>query len=201
MCGRYYLERTTLLPHEAAALLNERFERAVKLEGEVFPGDLAPVRAPNRRREKAAFAMEWGYTLPDGRRVINARSETAGEKPLFRDGMAHRRCVVPASRYFEWQREGKRRARYAVWAKDGGALCMAGVYRVEEGRAEFAILTRAPAEEIAFIHDRMPVLLPADLADAWLDAANDPKALLDQALREVAFAPDPGEAVQLGMEI
>ena len=201
MCGRYYLERTTLLPHEAAALLNERFERAVKLEGEVSPGDLAPVRAPNRRRQKAAFAMEWGYTLPDGRRVINARSETAGERPLFRDGMAHRRCVVPASRYFEWQRRGKGRARYAVWAKDGGPLCMAGVYRLEGRKAVFAILTREPAAEIAFLHDRMPVLLPENLADAWLDAANDPAELLRQALREVAFAPDPGETVQLGMEL
>ena len=117
--------------------------------------------------------MKWGYTLPDGKPVTNARSETAAEKPMFRDGMLNRRCLVPASNYFEWERRGRERVKYAIRPAGHPVLYMAGVYRMEGGRPVFAILTRAPAEPIAFIHDRMPVILPADAQAAWLDVRND----------------------------
>lgn len=202
MCGRYFMDEHELELREILAELNGRMPTApVKTAGEVFPGDAAPVLAPDRARRPGVFAMRWGYTLPDGRRIINARSETAAERPLFRDGMARRRCVVPASHYFEWARRGRARTRYAVRAREGGMLRMAGVYRLEGDRPVFAILTRAPAPEIAFIHDRMPVLLPPSLTEAWLDAAADPGSILAQALREVAFEKSPGATEQLGMEL
>ena len=112
MCGRYYIESedSTL---ELLAIIDEvnRKSKAgpVKM-GEIFPTDVAPVIANNRSQKQAAFAMRWGYSMGDDRRpIINARSETAASKPMFNDGMVHRRCLVPASYYYEWQvRMGRR---------------------------------------------------------------------------------------------
>ncbi|MGM9659509.1 MAG: SOS response-associated peptidase family protein [Faecousia sp.] len=64
--------------------------------GDVFPGDAAAVVASNRHCESQPFAMEWGYHLPDGKRIINARSETAAQKAMFADGIRQRRCLILA---------------------------------------------------------------------------------------------------------
>ena len=77
---------------------------AVKGAGEVFPGDRVPVLCLSRAGNLRPFAMDWGYTLSDGKRLINARSETAAEKPMFRESMRLRRCLLPMSAYFEWER-------------------------------------------------------------------------------------------------
>ena len=113
--------------------------------------------------------MKWGYTLPDGKQIINARSETAADKPLFRDGMLQRRCLIPATNYFEWEKRGRERIKYAIRQSDSPIMYMAGVYRIENGKPVFSILTREPAENIAFIHNRMPVILPSEAKDDWLN--------------------------------
>ena len=202
MCGRYFMDEDDIELREIIAEVNRRLPNAtVRASGEVRPADVAPVLAPDRRRRPSAFAMGWGYALPDGRRVINARSETAAEKPLFREGMAGRRCVVPASRYFEWERRSGARTKYAMGDAAGGLIYMAGLYRMEAGGPTFTILTRESAPNIAFIHDRMPVLLPKALVPAWLDPSADARPLLDGALTGVTFAKAPGEMEQLGMEL
>ena len=205
MCGRYYLERE-LGPEELRQVIDAVNRRVnagpVKTEGEVFPADTVPVIANSRALVPTPFAMTWGYTLPDGRRLINARSETARDKPLLRDGITRRRCVVPASWYFEWQRQGREKTKYAIRPADGGPTYLAGIYRLENGRPAFAVLTRAPADAISFIHDRMPVLLPRELLEAWLDPANPADALLRAAVTDVAYEKaDPSAPEQLGMEL
>ena len=194
MCGRY----TIWLNGEEDAeelreLMNELQRKApdaaaaIKL-GEIAPGDLAPVIAPNRLRVPAAFAMRWGYRLPGGKLVFNARSETALEKPLFRDGMLNRRCLAPAGSYFEWETRGREKIRYSIRPAGQPIAYLAGVYRIEDGAPAFALLTREPAENIAFIHDRMPVILPDFARSAWLDARNDARDVLKAALTDVNFA-------------
>ena len=131
--------------------------------------------------------MKWGYSLPDGKLIINARSETAAEKSLFRDGMLNRRCLVPASNYFEWEKRGREKVKYAIRPVGRPILYMAGVYRMEGGRPVFAILTREPAEPIAFIHDRMPVILPAEALAEWLDIRNDGRDVLKSALTDMSY--------------
>ena len=88
----------------------------------------------------AVFAMKWGYKLPSGQVIINARSETAAEKPLFREGLRHRRCVVPATNYFEWDKRGAEKIKYAINLEDEPVLYMAGIYRVEGGWLVFSML-------------------------------------------------------------
>ena len=170
MCGRYWIDdgRESIELKEIIEAVNRRvLVEPVKTAGEIFPADIVPVVANNKSMVPTAFAMQWGYTLPDGRRIINARSETAETKPMFADGMRQRRCAVPATNYFEWERAGKAKTKYAIRPTDGALFYMAGIYRIESGRPVFSILTREPAESIAFIHDRMPVILPRDLVRDW----------------------------------
>lgn len=196
MCGRYGIddERDSA---ELRRIIDEVNRRVVvepiKTSGEVFPADLAPVVANNRQLKSAAFAMRWGYTTPDGRRVINARSETAEIRPMFRDGMRQRRCAVPATCYYEWERSGRARTKYAVRPTDAGLFYMAGLYRIESDGPVFTILTRDPAESIAFIHDRMPVILPHELVKDWTNPRFSAGDILAHAVLDVAFAPEQTE--------
>ena len=189
MCGRYWIDdgRDSVELRGIIEQVNRRPANGpVKTSGEIFPSDVAPVVASSRRMTPAAFAMAWGYRLGDGKRIINARSETAAERPLFRDGMRQRRCAVPATRYFEWERSGGKRTKYAIWPEGGGLFYFAGLYRVEAGQPEFVILTRQPADSIAFIHDRMPVILPAELAADWTNPQCDAGDILNRAVLAVA---------------
>lgn len=187
MCGRYALpeEPDELLQGVLDSLNRRPLKAPLRTSGDVHPSEAAPVLAPTRRGGAAPFAMRWGYVLPDGRRIINARSETAAGKPLFRDGLRQRRCVIPAARYYEWDRKGSR-ARYAIHRPDGALMGLAGLYRQAEGGPEFVVLTRAPSPSVAWLHDRMPVLLPTALWTDWLRPDCDPDRMLAAAWTDLA---------------
>ena len=108
VCGRYYLAHSNAdqpsdeLNRIIAALNRKKTPASLKTSGEIFPSDIVPVLANNRQMEIEPFAMRWGYSFPNSRPIINARSETASLKALFKDGMLQRRCLIPASNYFEW---------------------------------------------------------------------------------------------------
>ena len=171
MCGRYYVasEDSAAELQQIIDILQRRVGMdAVKL-GEVCPSDQAVVIANNRSKEARPFAMRWGYSFPNSRPIINARSETASSKPLFRDGMLQRRCLVPASYYFEWEHIDGKSVKYALKPTDAQMIYMAGIYHMEHEVPTFTILTRAVSPDIAFIHDRMPVILPLDAKNDWLN--------------------------------
>ena len=188
MCGRYWIDdgRDSVELQGIIGQVNRRpAPGPVKTSGEILPSDVAPVVANSRRMTPAAFAMSWGYALGDGKRVINARSETAAQRPLFRDGMSQRRCAVPASCYFEWERAGGKRTKYAIRPRQGGLFYLAGLYRIAAGGPEFVILTRPPADSIAFIHDRMPVILPPERVADWTNPRCSAGDILAQAVLAV----------------
>jgi len=163
--------------------------------GEIFPGNIAPVLAA----EHEARFMLWGFpNLIAGKRpLINARSETAAVKRTFSDAMASRRCLVPASGYYEWKTIGKKhKEKYEFTLSDRETMYMAGIYSPEN---QFAILTRAASPSTGDIHDRMPVILPKTLGDVWLNES--PDVILD-ALTELQSRHIPGKnekAVQMSM--
>lgn len=190
MCGRYIINGD--LSSEELERIIDEVNRAnpggsIKTSGEIYPTDLAPVLAMSRAMNPRPFAMGWGYMLPDGKPVFNARSETAAQKPMFRDGMRQRRCAVPATGYFEWEHTASR-TKYAI-SPGAGLFFMAGIYRLEGGAPHFSILTRQSAEQIAFIHSRMPVILPGELVRDWLNPKYDADELLRHAVLSVAYAP------------
>ena len=181
MCGRYYITEEDSAA-ELQAIIDEinrkHGDTAIKT-GEIRPTDVAPVIANSRSMVASAFAMRWGYSMLDGKTAFNARSETAATRPMFQDGMSQRRCLVPAAYYFEWEKRGKERVKYAIGQDGCRVLYMAGIYRIEHGIPAFTILTRTPANNISSIHDRMPVILPIEAKADWLN----PKFMADEIIR------------------
>ena len=167
MCGRFYIaeEDTAEDLQRIIDSLNRRYNgnSPAKTKGEIRPTDIIPVIANSPSMAISAYAMKWGYTMPDGKPMFNARSETAATKPMFADGMKQRRCIIPATLYFEWEKHGTQKIKHAIFPTGSDMIYMAGVYRIEDKRAACSILTRTPADCIAHIHDRMPVILPGKL--------------------------------------
>lgn len=204
MCGRFYIESDDT-PEELIDLLNRAESKAQRSglqlrRGEICPGDCAAVLAVNRGGEPSAFPMRWGFTM-DKRLLINARCETAQEKPVFRDGIRNRRCLIPASAYFEWDHRVRPSPKYRFSIPEAPFLYLAGLYRYEEGCTwpVFTVLTRDAAPEVACFHDRMPVIIPGNLTGAWLDRDQAAQPLLDTAVTQLTWQREPGSAEQLSM--
>ena len=180
MCGRFFVE-TDDETEELRRLVSEMDRRTpglLKTSGEMAPGDTLPVLAPGRTRKSGLYAMRWGYRLCSGKLVFNTRSETAMEKPLFRNGIIERRCLIPASGYFEWDAS---HVRYRIRPRQSGRIYLAGIYRLEEQTPVFSVLTTSPADVIRPIHDRMPVILPEHSAAQWLERNADPAECIRQS--------------------
>ena len=194
VCGRYYIAEDDL-SDELSRMIDElnrkKTPEGLKTSGEIFPSDIVPVLANSRKQDVQPFAMRWGYAFPNGRPIINARSKTAAQKPMFKDGMRQRRCVIPASHYFEWERRGAARTKYAIRPARADTLYLAGIYHLENHDGvivpAFTILTRDAAPGIAFIHPRMPVLLPPDTTADWLNPSNNAEEVIAAALTEMEY--------------
>lgn len=196
MCGRYFMDSGDAGIDALIAEINRRTggDAPVIRCGEIRPTDTAPVIANSRRRTPRPFAMQWGFAGFGRvkRPVINARSETAAASPMFADAMKNRRCLVPASHYFEWQRRDGDRVKYAI-GTPGRMIYMAGLYRFEADRPlpVFTILTRKASPDVAHIHDRMPVILREALLDEWLSPDGDAQAVMDAAVESVSCQAVP----------
>ena len=187
MCGRFYVPEDASIQMIRAIV--ERLEhRNVKVKtGDVFPGDMAAVVASNRRLQPQPFAMEWGFRLSDGKRIINARSETAAQKAMFADGIRQRRCLIPAQHYYEWEKANGRKVKYAIEPEGAEGFFLAGIYRIEAGKPVFTVLTRNASECIAFIHERMPVILPGEATSDWLNPKYHGDDILKAAMTQMKY--------------
>lgn len=156
---------------------------------------------PGRRLETARWGLVpvWAKSRSVGSRAINARSETVLEKPTFRSAAVKRRALVPAEGYFEWQKDGSEKIPTYLHPQDEGIVAFAGLYEFwrdpelpdgEEGEwlMTTTILTRPAADALGHIHDRTPVIVPADLQDEWLDPELTEKAEIRTLLDGI---PDP----------
>ena len=159
MCSRYNLSAD---PRRLA----ERFRLSAPppdlSRPEIRPTDRALVVTPDGGRQ--GRALGWGLTSWDGKPLINARAETLTERKTFRP-LLERRCLVPATAYFEWRHDGGRRLKNRIAPADGGIVAFAGLR--DDDR--FVIVTCPAAPAIAAINDRMPVVLAGRAEDLWLD--------------------------------
>ncbi len=120
----------------------------------------------------------WAKDEKIGARAINARSETAPDKPMFRSSFARRRCLIPVDGFYEWERREKGKLPHYVHTTNGEPLPVAGLWsawhdpQTDERVLTCTILTGPPNRVVGKIHDRMPVILPRDRWDAWLDPDN-----------------------------
>jgi putative SOS response-associated peptidase YedK len=176
MCGRYTLTQE-----------QEALDAALGVEGllhprpryNVAPTQEAPVIVGSSSGPVGAV-MRWGL-IPSwaedprmGSRMINARSETVDRKPSFRVPFQRFRCLVPADGFFEWKEEGGRKVPFLIRLPSGEPFTFAGLWdrwSDPEGASirSFTILTREALPVLAPLHPRMPVILPQEARDAWLD--------------------------------
>lgn len=195
MCTRFYVEPDTdeireIIAEVQRSQLSGKFIKAgnaILTSGEIYPTNVVPVIAPNRQGRKAAFPMKWGFQIPGRSLIVNARSETAAEKPTFKEAWEKHRCIIPASWYFEWEHlignSGQKKTgdKYMIQPRGSAMTWLAGLYRLEDGLPSFTVLTREPTEELKRIHDRMPLILPKDRIEEWINPDSNPKDLLRYA--------------------
>ena len=141
--------------------------------------------------QRAGVLMRWGL-IPSWAKdkkmaQINARADTAAEKPMFRSAFKKRRCLVLANGYYEWSKVGKEKHPFLYQLKDGRAFGFAGLWETWNGDGApldtCTILTTDANELARQVHDRMPVILEGGSVDAWLDpAVEDPKSLVQLLL-------------------
>lgn len=196
MCTRFYMELSPeLRPYIEAAnrsplkdSMITRLGRPLKTQGEISPGDLVPVIATSQKGFLAAYPMAFGFRAKTGNLILNARTETAGQKPMFRESWARRRCIIPASWYYEWEHlvrsDGKKKTgdKYMFQPENSPVTWLCGLYRIDDGIPYFVILTRDAADEIRAIHDRMPLIMPSSAVSQWINPYSNPDNLVKMAL-------------------
>jgi putative SOS response-associated peptidase YedK len=173
MCGRF-----TIVP---TVDFHERFGLPagppVDPRYNVAPGQEVPVIV--RGEGNRLVPMAWGFLAPfvrdpsAGRPAINARAETLLERPSFRDAVQEHRCLVPASGFYEWRKEGRRRVPFYIRIPGAPLFAFAGLYGTLRDPAggehrTFAIITTEPNRLVAGFHDRMPAILPGEKEETWL---------------------------------
>jgi len=124
----------------------------------------------------------WSKDAAAGYRMINARAETAPEKPSFRGPFRKQRALIPADGFYEWKQEGTGKTPFALRLASREPFAMAGLWdrwRAPDGAEllTFTILTTSANPLVAGIHDRMPVILPREAEAAWLDPGSSPETL------------------------
>ena len=178
MCGRYQFScgnsraLRRIVRGLAALPGNEPWEG-----GEVFPGQKAPVLLEKQGR-LAATLFVWGFPGREKQGlVINARAESAPERPMFRSCVERRRCVVPCSGFYEWDAT---RHKYLFRRKGENEVYLAALYDRHEQQGRFCILTTAPNESVRGVHDRMPLVLAPGEVRPWLTDLGAALSLLKQ---------------------
>ena len=203
MCTRFFIdvsseEAQEIMEQAESSALLTRFRMKdpamPAFSGEVFPTNIIAAIAPDPKKRPRVYPMRFGFTLDrDNRPLVNARSETAGEKPMFRDAFRSRRCIIPASWYFEWEHKKDNTGKVSVGQKyliqpRGSAMTwLCGLYRIENGLPELVILTREPEGDLRRIHDRMPVILPKNRILQWISPDSKPEDLLKLSLTDMVF--------------
>ena len=185
MCGRYVLTTPgeVLAQIFATAPPPEELLEAIVPRYNIAPTQKVPIVRQAASGERELALARWGLVPPwakdpaIGNKLINARAETAAEKPSFRDAMKRRRCLIPADAFYEWKKLDKGKQPFLLRLRGGPTFAFAGLWshwKNPESGANLetcTILTTTPNELTATVHDRMPVILPATTWQRWLDEA------------------------------
>ncbi|MDO9226140.1 MAG: SOS response-associated peptidase [Pseudomonadota bacterium] len=185
MCGRYAFNATPAQVTEHFSLADVATDVATFMPRfNIPPGTDIPVIRQSPEGRRVLHLLRWGLVphwakdAAIGNKLNNARAETVAEKPSYREAFKRRRCLIPASGFYEWKAEGKLRQPYFISLKSGELLAMAGLWETwqsPEGDLlrSCAIITTGANALMQPIHDRMPVILAPEHWQAWLTASVD----------------------------
>lgn len=202
MCGRFHLEDS---PEDIGRSFDAVVRFSWKPRYNIAPTQRVAVMrrvlqlSGSSRRE--IVGMHWGLVpswakdVSIGSRMINARSETAPEKPSFRKAWVDRRCIVPASGFYEWKRLSEGKQPHLIRRVDGTVMGLAGLWESWRGPdgldlESVTLLTTSPNRFMKTIHDRMPVMLEREEWDSWMDDGRDGTSL--ERIAELAMPASEG---------
>jgi putative SOS response-associated peptidase YedK len=188
MCSRYFLDADgNVIAYTFAVTVDDRLRKRFN----IAPTQEAPIVRATRDGAGRELAMArwglvpfWARDLAIGTKMINARSEGVETKPAFKAAIEKRRCIVPATGFFEWQGVAGRKQPFAITLPERHVFGFAGLWeRWKPANGDpvetFTIMTTDANEAVAKIHDRMPVILPKESEDTWLHGeAGAARALL-----------------------
>lgn len=217
MCGRYTVFDPADISEMRAVIneINRRFSApggiATVKNGEIYPSDTAPALLPDKAEGQTAAPLKWGFPHPAGRGlIINARSESVAFRPMFRESFSCRRCVLPATGFFEWKhsvQSGRKEGKTLLRRTDAPVMYMAGLYNSfpkntsgqlsltdspedpAEQETAFVIITTGANEYVSPLHDRMPLILEPEQVISWLHDRERAAALLRQRGPALALTP------------
>jgi putative SOS response-associated peptidase YedK len=204
MCGRFF---STVTPSDLGLAFGLDVRSNMEPRDNIAPTQAVDVVRLSEQGKRQLTPMRWGLVPAWAKQVgttplINARAETVDEKPSFRGAYKYRRGIVPATGWYEWRTENKRKLPFAHRLPDQSLLGFACIWELWEGRGEgswlesFALLTMEAIGPAAAIHHRMPVLMHPDNYQSWLGGAREilprpsemPGHLIDQ-IEVVAVDP------------
>ncbi len=192
MCGRYALHAH---PEVVALLFGLSETPAFAARYNIAPAsDVLVVREGIERRNEAAMLRwglvpRWAKDPSIGARMNNARAETIAEKPSFREAWRRRRCLIPASGFYEWKDEGGKRQPYYVTPRAGELFAFAGIWEAWRDLQTCAVVTTEANAPMAAVHERMPVILAPGEYGVWLHGGEDERRAL--------LRPCPAEAIAI----
>jgi putative SOS response-associated peptidase YedK len=195
MCGRFVL--LSDWENIAREFDLNRIDKNLPATGDIQPGQES-ICVIRNQTSNVATVLLWGFLpppimqKPGSKLLINARAETIDMKPMFHNDFRQRRCLIVADGFYEWTKEKK---AFYFYLKSGKPFGLAGIYESAMSgiaKKSFVIITTRPNELIAPLHDRMPVMIPADKRSLWLDNTKYDKDTL-QSL----FVPYPAEEMTM----
>lgn len=167
MCGRFtfYTDKELQEIDEIVRQVSNDINYGRVKTGEIFPTEIVPILVPEKERIVPKL-YAWGFPKYQGKGVIiNAKSETARESWTFRASLKSKRCAIPSTGFFEWDKSKK---KYLFNVSEDNMLYMAGLFNEFEEKKRFVILTTKSNDSIRDIHERMPVVLPKNRVEDWI---------------------------------
>ncbi|PYZ98322.1 hypothetical protein CR205_06910 [Alteribacter lacisalsi] len=201
MCGRFAMYSNAYFLENLPDLENPEITEQAASRYNAAPGQEILTAVSGKKGIRAGF-MKWGLVPfwakePSiGYKMINARAETADEKPSFKNLLGKRRCLIPVNGFYEWKKENSCKQPYYIFPKKGGLFFFAGLWdRWEQDGTTLhtcTILTTEANQVMSPVHHRMPVILNQEGQDIWLDRDQTDKSSFKKLL-----VPSPSESMDL----
>jgi putative SOS response-associated peptidase YedK len=168
MCGRL---ENTLTTTDYQSLFNVTPLFDFEPLPDIRPTDRVPIILPGNDKLEMKLAR-WGFSTPAGvsrqLSLFNARDDKLEQSPIWREGFYSRRCLVPASAFFEWSGLKGAKVKHRIGLSSGRGFGLAGIWQTTEDGLEFTLITTTPNEVVAELHDRMPVIVKPRDYEHWL---------------------------------